>query len=95
MVNWSEHTKRTLSFNCSNKTQGMTKACKTPVDEGQGAQACINDGYGAQARGHPRRAIQHTLENHGYVLMGDLRITTNSNLRKLVSKVPIFVKQCH
>ena len=30
--------------------------------------------------------------NHDHVLLGDLRII-NSKLRKLVSKVPIFVKQ--
>ena len=28
MVNWSEHTKRTLPFNCSNTTQNKTKARK-------------------------------------------------------------------
>ena len=28
MVNWSEHTKRTLPFNCSNTTQDKTKARK-------------------------------------------------------------------
>ena len=28
MVNWSEHTKRTLLFNCSNTTQGKTKTRK-------------------------------------------------------------------
>ena len=26
MVNWSEHTKRTLPFNCSNTTRDKTKA---------------------------------------------------------------------
>ena len=31
-------------------------------------------------------------ENHGHVLTGDLKIITNSKLRKLVSKVPVFVK---
>ena len=31
-------------------------------------------------------------ENHSHVLTGDLKIITNSKLRKLVSKVPIFVK---
>ena len=28
MVNWSEYTKRTLPFNCSNTTQDKTKARK-------------------------------------------------------------------
>ena len=39
MVNWSEHTKRTLPFNCSNIAQDKTKVRKVPIDEGQGAQA--------------------------------------------------------
>ena len=32
-------------------------------------------------------------ENHGHVLTGDLRIITNSKLKKLESKVSVFVKQ--
>ena len=31
MVNWSAHTKRTLSFNCNNTTQDKTKARKAPI----------------------------------------------------------------
>ena len=37
MANWSEHTKWTLPFNCSNTTQDKAKACKAPIDKGQGA----------------------------------------------------------
>ena len=37
MVNCSANTKRTLPFNCSNTTQGKTKARKTLIDEGKGA----------------------------------------------------------
>ena len=58
MVNWSENTKHTLPFNCSNTTQDKTKAPKAPIDESYGvqtsshkrrvrcigAQASINDG---------------------------------------------------
>ena len=32
MVNWSEHTKHTLPFNCSKTTQDQTKARKVPND---------------------------------------------------------------
>ena len=35
MVNWSEHTKCTLLFNCSNTTQDKTKAGKAPIDKGK------------------------------------------------------------
>ena len=31
MVNWSAHTKRTLSFICNNTTQDKTKARKAPI----------------------------------------------------------------
>ena len=34
MVNWSEHTKHTLTFNCSKTAQDKAKARKAPVDEG-------------------------------------------------------------
>ena len=40
MVNWSEHTKRTLPFNYSNTTQDKTKARKAFTDKGLGAQGC-------------------------------------------------------
>ena len=33
MVNWSEHAKHTLPFNCSNTTQDKKKASKTPIDD--------------------------------------------------------------
>ena len=33
MVNWSEHTKCTLPFNCRNTTQDKTKARKAPTDK--------------------------------------------------------------
>ena len=34
MVNWSEHAKYTLLFNCSNTTQKKKKVRKVPIDEG-------------------------------------------------------------
>ena len=34
MVNWSEHIKCTLPFNCGNTTQDKTKARKAPIDNG-------------------------------------------------------------
>ena len=34
MVNWNEHTKCTLPFNCSNTKQDKTKARKAPNDKG-------------------------------------------------------------
>ena len=40
MVNWSEHAKCTLPFNCSNTTQVKTKAGKALTDKGK---ACINN----------------------------------------------------
>ena len=34
IVNWTEHKKHTLPFNCSNTIQDKTKARKGPIDEG-------------------------------------------------------------
>ena len=33
-INWTEYTKHTLPFNCSNTIQNKTKARKGPIDEG-------------------------------------------------------------
>ena len=33
MVNWSEHTKHTLPFNCNKKIQDKAKVRKAPIDE--------------------------------------------------------------
>ena len=44
MINWSEHTKRTLPFNCSNTRQDKTKARKIRrYVSGVGVQLRINN----------------------------------------------------
>ena len=42
MVNWSEHTKRTLPFNCSNTTQNKTKARRRVLIIGK-ARRCVGE----------------------------------------------------
>ena len=34
MINWSDHTKCILHFNCNNTIQDKPKALKAPLDEG-------------------------------------------------------------
>ena len=44
MVNWSEHTKHTLTFNCSKTAQDKAKARKALLMRVKVRKARINDG---------------------------------------------------